>query len=402
LIIGIVDHRFNQYNDQRNIVGILSEVEYRKVDDIFSAYLKFYRRIKRLAKRCGVSIKLDTLDIDNQFCDFNRNQVDLLYFFNTVSYGDTPWISTFETFLPRFKSILSLDREILIDFPEHVWNWKINKALQALAGDSCKKLIALSKCSATMQRKLFEGMGIYNKNIEKKLAVMHPPQKLLVSHFSDKGVDVQGQIKFIFVGSSFFRKGGMEIVETLKELRDNYHYDLVLTLVSALRIDNYATKEGPEDVKRASQFIQENSDWITHFHRLPNNEVLDLMKRSHIGLLPTYADTYGYSVLEFQAAGCPVITTNVRALPEINDNEKGWVIDVPKDRLGEAIYETPEDRQVISEAIRTGLKQAVHEIFSDRTVIENKSDKAIAGIRDHHSPSDFAARMQKIYLGAIH
>ena len=63
--------------------------------------------------------------------------------------------------------------------------------------------------------------------------------------------------------------------------------------------------------------------WISYVPKLTNNETLELMKKSHIGLLPTYADTYGYSVLEFQAAGCPVITTNVRALPEINNNNLG-------------------------------------------------------------------------------
>ena len=42
------------------------------------------------------------------------------------------------------------------------------------------------------------------------------------------------------------------------------------------------------------------------------------MATSHIGLLPTYNDSYGYSVIEFFSYGCPVITTNILALPEIN------------------------------------------------------------------------------------
>ena len=57
--------------------------------------------------------------------------------------------------------------------------------------------------------------------------------------------------------------------------------------------------------------IIKGSDWITHYETLPNDYVLELMREQHVGLLPTWSDTYGYSVLEFQGIGVPVITTNV-------------------------------------------------------------------------------------------
>lgn len=62
------------------------------------------------------------------------------------------------------------------------------------------------------------------------------------------------------------------------------------------------------------------------------------MKKSDVGLLPTWADTYGYSVLEFQACGCPVISSNTRGLPEINNNEAGWIINMPLTKLKEIDY----------------------------------------------------------------
>ncbi len=63
---------------------------------------------------------------------------------------------------------------------------------------------------------------------------------------------------------------------------------------------------------------------------MPNQQVLELLKTCDVGLLPTYADTYGFSALEAQSAACPVISTDVRALPEINNTEVGWLINVPK------------------------------------------------------------------------
>jgi len=259
----------------------------------------------------------------------------------------------------------------------------------------------MSFCAANMQRQLLEEFSQYRENIERKLVVMLPPQDLLVSQFSDKRIDLVGRIKFMFVGNEFYRKGGREIIDTIKMLRDRYHYDIELTIVSSLRIDGYAVTVSSEDVQRTTAFFQENREWIKYFPQLPNSKVLDLMKGAHIGLLPTYADSFGYSVLEFQASGCPVISTNVRALPEINDNDKGWIIDVPKNRLGEAIYTTESDRSVISDAIRKGLEKIVHEIFADRSIIPIKSARSILSIKTSHSKEDFSDRMKNIYLNAI-
>jgi glycosyltransferase involved in cell wall biosynthesis len=194
----------------------------------------------------------------------------------------------------------------------------------------------------------------------------------------------------------------MEILETFKNLREKYNYNLELTIVSPLRsFDHYAVQEGADDVQQVFKIIHENNDWIKHFPKLPNGEVLAMMKAAHIGLLPTYADSYGYSVLEMQAAGCPVITTNIRALPENNDNQKGWLIEVPKDPLGEAIYTTAEGRQAISAAIRLGLERVLHEIFANRSIIMAKAENAMQSIKVNHSVQSFAARMRKIYQEAL-
>ena len=164
---------------------------------------------------------------------------------------------------------------------------------------------------------------------------------------------------------------------------------------------NFATTEGPEDVRKAKNLIEQNSSWIRWYPKLKNDKTIELMKNSHIGLLPTYADTYGFSVLELQATGCPCITTNVRALPEINNFDTGWVIDVPKQQSGEAIYATKDDRNVISKLIRNGLEKTIHEIFTDRSIIAQKAEKSIARIKEHHSVERYAARMKNIYQEAL-
>jgi hypothetical protein len=88
-------------------------------------------------------------------------------------------------------------------------------------------------------------------------------------------------------------------------------------------------------------------------------------------------------------------------MPEINDNERGWVIDVPKNRMGEAIYTTQADRDAISLSIRQGLERALHEIVANRAIVSRKADNAIASIAEQHDPARYAAKLEQIYVEAV-
>lgn len=394
MIVGVLGFRFDHYSYVRNIIGKVPGVEYCKTKDLYARKNALAHLVNRWVKR----EVLQTFDINHQFNDFGLNKVDLLHLYNGISYGRTPWVSTFETILPRFTKVVEATHGA---DPEFISDQKILKGMKALAGSPCKRLIAMSECSATMQRALLAGFDRFGEKIVSKLIVMHPSQELLLSNFKDKSLDLNGRINFMFVGNAFFRKGGLEIIETFKGLREQFNYDIGLIIVSDMRLDGYAASATQEDVQTASDFIGENRAWISYYKHLSNADTLEMMKRVHVGLLPTYADSYGYSVLEFQACGCPVITTNVRALPEINDNEKGWLIEVPKNRLGEAIYTTKPDRMAISSAIRKGLENAVQQIFTDRSAIQSKAEKSLLSVKLHHSRENFAAQMTNIYRDAL-
>jgi glycosyltransferase involved in cell wall biosynthesis len=392
--VGIVAYRYDYYPYIRNIVGIVPGVEYRKSRDLYAWINAVARTLNRTVRREVIS----TFDLNNQFCDFELNRVDLLHLFNGISYCHTPWVSTFETILPRLRSSLQIVRGSTRGV---IKGGNLHRAVKVLAGPNCKQIIAMSECTANMQRQLLSNFSVYAKSIVEKMTVMHPPQELHISNFNEKQVGLDSRIKFMMVGNAFFRKGGPEVIATMKKVRDQYGYGLELTVVSNLSPDGYVMPVSPQVINNTRIFLQDNRDWITYYPQLPNDEVMELMKKVHIGLLPTYADTYGYSMLEFQACGCPVITTDVRSLPEINDNEKGWMIHVPKNQLGEAIYDTEAERRVLSQAICDGLEAAIHNIFADRSVIPHKANQSILSIKANHSLTDFSARLKKIYQDAL-
>lgn len=391
----IVGYDSNGYAEKRNIIGIVPDVDYIRIYNI-------YKFIRRAAVACNKVMPnrslFNTIDLQFSFSDLNLNNVDVMHFFNTISFSQTPWVTTFETIVPRFKSTLSLHHGQNCSFESLKNDKRVLKALAALSSESCKRLIAMSECNLYMQKDLLKHFPQHCAEIENKLVHLHPPQELFVDTYESKHLSLNGQIHFMFVGSSFFRKGGMEMLQAFSDSIKYDGYDIKLTIISSLNIDNYATKETKEDVEMAKGFIQNSSSWINYFESLPNKDVIELMKSAHVGLLPTYAETYGYSLLEFQACGCPVISTNVRALPEINNNKIGWVINIPKNRLGEAVYTTKESRSEIGLTIKQGLISIIDEIMGNSQVILQKANAAIKHINDQHSPEIFSRRLGEIYM----
>ena len=108
----------------------------------------------------------------------------------------------------------------------------------------------------------------------------------------------------------------------------------------------------------------------------------------------------GYSVLEMQACGCPVITTDIRALPEMNNEKCGWLIRVPKHPSTEAVYETNEDLENLKKTVRQGIDSILHEIMEEPEKIRYKGKCCIDRIRACHSPQKYECFLSELYENA--
>ena len=390
-----VGYQRKGYPEIRNIVGSRSGARYVLVPDGNRVRAKACRGAKRIFR-----LRCDPTDLDFTFRGIGFPPVDLVHFFNAISFGSRPWLSTFETILPRFRQALTCHHGETPDFSVLARDPQVLRALEALAGDPCRRLIALSRCNLEMQHALLRHFPEHQDAIARKLVHLAPPQMPLIGALEEKGLRWDGELRFVFVGSSFFTKGGPEVLRTLARLRRDGH-PVRLTIVSALSPTSHARIVSREDVDAILREIRNGADWIEHFRALPNPAVLDLMRRSHIGLLPSFAETYGFAVLEFQAAGCPVVTTDVRALPEINNEETGWLISVPKNRFGEALFTSREDQQKLARSIEVGLARILEEILLQPEVAAVKGQRSLERVRRDHSPEVHGARLREIYRDAL-
>lgn len=323
-----------------------------------------------------------------------KPNVDIIHTFNAVCDTDVPWVSTFETAIPRTKQTCNKAWQ----FAPQKADEFTEKAFGLLRKDSCKALIAISQANKNIQLQIMEAFDIEGREeIAKKITVLHPPQPVLITpeEFEKKFNTVKNCVEIIFVGGKFFRKGGAEIVDSLMALAEHgqkFH----LTVISSLDYGDEVSRSTFEDMLRYKQILT-STPWITYYERLPNPEVLELCKKSHIGLLPTMADTYGYSVLEMQSCGCAVISTDIRALPEINNDKCGYIAAVPKAPSTEALYSTEEEFAQLKKSIYSGLYSAFSEILDNPDEVKEKAKAAIEKIEKDHSPERYAERLAEIY-----
>ena len=121
----------------------------------------------------------------------------------------------------------------------------------------------------------------------------------------------------IFVGSLIPVKGVKYLVEAMSILTQH------LPEARLLVVGN-----GEEETKLKQQVAQLNLEsHVTFAGKVPNERIPEFMTASDIFVLPSLSEGFPVTVLEAMAAGLPIVTTNVRGLPEIvRDGENGFLV----------------------------------------------------------------------------
>lgn len=311
---------------------------------------------------------------------------DLFHGINTISVGSKPWVTTFEFQLPRWNTS---------KFNKHSVSW----ALKRLASDSCKTIIAMSDFAYRAQAKFLEKFPDLAPTILGKMTTIHPSQQPIISHYEQKPLS-SDFVTFTLVGSEFFRKGGGLVLRVFDRLIRK-GASIKLNIVSSLAYGDYASKAEKMDYDEAKQIVATHPSHINHYPIMTSNEVLDLFIRTDVGLLPSFDETYGFSVLEAQACGCPVITTSGGAFREINNEKVGWIIDVPVAEDGRSIPRTLARRTVFVEEVEAGLERIVVDVCNNRDLVRLRGMAALNRVIKEHGSTSRGELLRAIYDSAL-
>ncbi|MCD7726293.1 MAG: hypothetical protein LUI12_12215 [Clostridiales bacterium] len=308
--------------------------------------------------------------------------VDVIHTFNTVCVTDVLWCASFETNLPRIFDLKGKNRETF------------ERLIDCILKNNCLGLFPLCQNAYEIQKSfLLENAEDVAKEILCKTEALHPPQPILLSQEEEeeKCSREREELVFIFIGNCFFIKGGREIINALSYFEGKFPFRLIL--ISSFLYDDFFTHTAYDEMLLYKKIVQEKP-WIEYYNGLPNEKVLKKCKEADVGLLPSFADTYGYSVLEMQAGGCPVITTNIRALPELNDG-CGWMCELPVD-ANQCCQRL--DMNELSSLLEKQLINCFQQIFEQPEIILDRRRASLARIRRMHDPDVYARRLSEWIL----
>lgn len=319
-------------------------------------------------------------------------RVDGYHVINTVMLTDKPWCCTFETLVPRGRQLRYVTHHDTFDVEK---GWYMEWLLKIFAKDNCKRLIAFSECNLKLQKQLYALFPEREQTLTNKTCQINVPQPLLSDHPKES---VNEKVRFFFVGNDFVRKGCQEIIRALHQLRKKRNDFELVMITKTQNVKNYAFNDFQDtkgEIAETLSIVENSKEWLTLYPHLPFSQVKELMMSCDVGLLPTWAESYGYSVLEMQSAGLPVVTTNIRALPETN--QKGWIVKLPVNYSGELGLKSREHKEEVRQLMIQGLYEVFDSILDDKQSIVNRSVASYEFIKEHHAPAAYTKKMAEIY-----
>lgn len=317
---------------------------------------------------------------------YNTLDVDLIESVISPLITKRPWTCS----LAVYQEALAFD---LFGFPTPLTFKRaiINHLFQK---DNCKNILFWSYAGL----KTMNSYGKVNsKNILEKCCVVYPAVRKIEG---SKRIPTKNEVNILFSGD-FFRKGGVNVVDTFEELQKKQH-NINLRLCCDLDIDFYTKNTHLK--KHYIQKIKSNPKII--IGRVPRDEMIRrVLPQTDIYLLPTYQEAFGFSVLEAMSFGIPVITTNYMAMPEIvEDKQTGFLIDIAEydvDKMfkGYVVNEIP---QVFRDCVTNQLIEKLSLLISDVKLRKDMGVKARLLAQTKFSFDERNKQILKIYSSALH
>ena len=248
-----------------------------------------------------------------------------------------------------------------------------------------------------IDRKMYHSLYLSScKNATKIIAISNQTKKDLIKYF---GIE-SGKIEVIYQScdNRFYEKVNEEQKSSIRlkfklpekfilsvgtiEKRKNQLAILKAVVKEKLDIPVVILGKPTAYINELNQFINESGiqKQVMFLQNTSTDELQAIYQMAEVMVYPSFFEGFGLPVLEAQASGCPVITSNVSSLPEAGGD--GAIYVNPKDfsAIGLAINRILNSKQVTAELIRKGTANA--ELFREKLVAEklmNFYNKVVTG-----------------------
>lgn len=323
------------------------------------------------------------------------SRVDLFHLWNGVCLNRRPWITSFEADLPRYCGS-PRDRHF-------------ERLTERIQSSDCKLLLALSDFARN--RFFLQNEDWITDEVRAKTKVLYgavePWSPLSEASHASRDQAVDTSFRLVFVGHDFFRKGGVAILRAFEELLAR-GVDCRLTLVGRIAGEDYVTTATEQQAQRCREEVAAHPriDWRPE---MPFGEILAMMASHDLCLLPTLDDTFGWSVVEAQTVGVPVLTTNTCAMPELSvHGHSGLQVRLPlapNRRWAGMQANAGDDRRPHLEAayelISSEIVAHVERFVHNRNELREIGERGKRQVALRHSPRVVAARLSEYYESVL-
>ncbi len=174
-----------------------------------------------------------------------------------------------------------------------------------------------------------------------------------ISFFREKNIDIKDKSIILNVNTISPRKNIQRIIQSFNEVAPD-RPDTILLVVGR---DGWKTRRIYKEYNK-SPF----KDRIYFIGFVPDEVIADLYNMASVFVYSSFYEGFGLPVLEAQACGCPVITSNVSSMPEVA-GEAGILVDPNNvSSISEAISAVVDDNNYRKELITKGFNNI--KIFS--------------------------------------
>jgi glycosyltransferase involved in cell wall biosynthesis len=199
--------------------------------------------------------------------------------------------------------------------------WK-NFWFEKLAIQGAKAFITPTTFAGALSKKLF---GIKNKLIK----TIH--YGLELDKFENSNPKLYENGLILYIGTIIRKKGVFELTEIFKLVRQQ-HPEAKLVLIGEDSAD-IATQSPSTWQLLQNEFQDEDSERVSYLGKILYQEVQEYIKKAHVCVFPTFAETLGMVAIESMAMQKPVVNSNIGwAIELIVDGECGFLVH-PKDHI---------------------------------------------------------------------
>lgn len=219
-----------------------------------------------------------------------------------------------------------------------------NYWFEKLAIRNAYGFIAPTDFAGNLSKELF---GIKNKSIKTIF------NGIELNKFQNETPDNYQKGLLLYIGTIIRKKGVLELPELFHKVREKFN-EATLVIIGNdspdIQTGNTSTWE-----LVASKFHQEDKPFVNYLGKIPYQDIQSYIKKAHVCVFPTFAETFGMVTVESMAMSKPVVNSNIGWAQELMENGKSGFLIHPSnhEEYAQAILKFLTDQELTKQ---TGIE----------------------------------------------